>query len=91
VDDAAIAYYLIGNSGSNKSDYFIGTGRPETLTQIFSRFKKLIETGVFVDTQEVPDGCLPQIKFYDAKPLQTDLGFIASSPLLSIAKMVNKS
>jgi nucleoside-diphosphate-sugar epimerase len=36
-DDVAQAYYLLGNYGKNKADYFIGTSRPASLVDYFER------------------------------------------------------
>lgn len=43
IDEVAKAYYLIGQRGKNKGDYFIGTGDPKTLAQYFLQFKLTIE------------------------------------------------
>lgn len=37
IKDLSMAYYLIGLHGKNKSNYFIGTGKPMTLVDYFER------------------------------------------------------
>lgn len=39
IQDVVEAYYLVGEKGKNKSDYFIGTGSPNTLINYFGMFK----------------------------------------------------
>ncbi len=39
LEDVANAYYLLGHYGKNKSDYFIGSGRPQKLVDYFEFFK----------------------------------------------------
>ena len=42
LEDVAKAYYLIGQKGKNKADYFIGTAEPKTLANYFNIFKNII-------------------------------------------------
>lgn len=42
LEDGARAYRLIGEKGVNKSDYFIGTGEPKTLSQYFKQYDNLV-------------------------------------------------
>lgn len=41
--DVAKAYYLIGNEGQNKADYYIGTAEPRTLSEYFEIFEQGIK------------------------------------------------
>jgi nucleoside-diphosphate-sugar epimerase len=43
LEDLANAYYLIGQKGKNKADYFIGTAESRTLTDYFKIFKNIVE------------------------------------------------
>ena len=42
LEEGAKAYYLIGEKGVNKADYYIGSGKPKTLSQYFDQFKKIV-------------------------------------------------
>jgi nucleoside-diphosphate-sugar epimerase len=42
LEECARAYYLIGNNGVNKADYYIGSGDPKTLSQYFDQFEKVV-------------------------------------------------
>ena len=43
ISDVAKAFYLIGEKGKNKADYYIGTGRPNTLKNYFEYFEDLVK------------------------------------------------
>jgi len=76
INDVARAYYLIGAGGRNKSDYFIGTGTPTTLSHFFDKFEKLI-SGVGKndsDNTHPADACL-----FSIEKLTSDTGFVPAA------------
>lgn len=50
VNDAVQAFYLIGENGQNKDEFFIGSGEPKTLKQYFTEFSLLFGEGKYVKT-----------------------------------------
>ncbi len=42
LEEGTKAYYLIGEKGKNKADYFIGSGEPKTLAHYFDQFNAAI-------------------------------------------------
>jgi nucleoside-diphosphate-sugar epimerase len=86
-DDVARAYYLIGQRGMNKADYFIGTSRPATLKQHFERFKSLLQGAHVEDYATVTDS---RAQFFDPLALQLDTGFVASAGLQEIIQHVRQ-
>jgi nucleoside-diphosphate-sugar epimerase len=75
LEEAARAYRLIGDKGVNKSDYFIGTGDPKTLSQYFDQFKN-IESGLDHDDDlEFLNNNLLSSADFSINDLTRDTGF----------------
>ncbi len=75
VDDVAQAYYLIGNYGKNKANYFIGTSEPITLNEYFYHLKNMT-AGEKVKFEEVQSS---DLNFFSIEELQNDTGFKPST------------
>ncbi len=71
-EDTALAYYLIGMKGLNKSDYYIGCGQPIVLRDYFSQFENYIK-GMPVVKKDYSD--IFSSDFFKTDQLQTDTGF----------------
>ena len=74
-DDVARAYYLIGQEGRNKADYFIGTSRPATLKQYFAQFERLVRGEPAMPTESISD---ERVQIFSTHELQQETGFVAS-------------
>ena len=81
LEDVAHAYHLIGQKGLNKADYYIGVGKPATLSQHFKRFNQLI-CGRFDNENESDKNSQGQL--FDVEPLRRDTGFVAALGLKNI-------
>lgn len=75
VDDVARAYGLIGSSGKNKADYFIGSSRPATLGQYFQVVKECVEGHGHVLAEP---NAVDEAELFDTDPLYRDTGFRAT-------------
>ncbi|MDG1012728.1 MAG: NAD(P)-dependent oxidoreductase [Luminiphilus sp.] len=75
-DDVARAYYLIGQKGRNKADYFIGTSRPTTLRQYFEQFQQLVLGLPVQPDKPVSD---KSARLFDTHALRQDTGFVTSA------------
>lgn len=76
IDDVAEAYLLIGRSGRNKANYFIGGLKPATLGWYFHMIKHAVDghAGAPKEVTHVDHAGL-----FDTAPLYHDTGFIAST------------
>lgn len=89
--DAVKAYYLIGENGKNKADYFIGSGEPRTLAHYFAQFKAVANDVAYFDADYSPSG--EQILGTDTfsiADLIRDTGFILSGTFEDFTKKVVK-
>jgi len=75
-DDVARAYYLIGNYGKNKANYYIGTSKPGTLAQYFQYVKDLIGG---VECSDWGLMAVEKASLFDISQLHTDTGFVAEN------------
>lgn len=87
LDDVARAYYLIGTNGKSKADYFIGTSRPATLTEYFSRFEDIVKNQ---HCEEEDLAAVTDTEFFSAVAIHMDTGFVASTRLKDIIQKVHK-
>ena len=80
-DDCAKAYYHLGVSGKNKSDYFIGSGKPMTLHQFFNEFSKETQGKNldWFDKQKNEELLLAKENF-DNSELINHTGFVPNNP-----------
>jgi len=87
LEDVARAYHLIGQKGLNKSDYYIGTGKPATLQQ---HFKRLIQTigGRYDSHNDLIDG--DYARLFDVQRLRQETGFVTALGLQNIIENVGK-
>ena len=71
--EVALAFELIGKNGKNKSDYFIGTGKPIKLLNFFENFEQSVKNNKVekfenVMTEEIK-------KMFNVNNLYLDTGF----------------
>jgi nucleoside-diphosphate-sugar epimerase len=85
LDDVVRAYYLIGNIGKNKANYFIGTSKPATLAQYFARFERIVKNQCSVDADLV---AATETDFFSTVAIHQDTGFVASTRLEDIIEKV---
>ncbi len=74
--DVAKAYYLIGLHGNNKADYFIGSGKPTTLSDYFQQFETATKS-MTIDEKDYSSHY--SSVFFNTDLLHADTGFIAST------------
>lgn len=72
LDDVARAFLLIGQSGTNKADYFIGTGKPTTLRHFFNSFQRRMSGAPEEGALPMPPDVLEQ---FSVAQLRQDTGF----------------
>lgn len=75
LEEAARAYRLIGEKGINKSDYFIGTGHPKTLSQYFDQCKNIVGDLDHYDDLEFFNNKLLSSADFSIDDLTRDTGF----------------
>lgn len=85
VEDVANAYFLIGRSGKNKSDYFIGSSKPATLGRYFLMISRLVKGHGSVPVEVDPGD---DVGLFDTAPLYRDTGFIAMTRLQDVINAV---
>ncbi len=73
--DVASAYYLLGLKGVNKSDYYLGYGKPTTLGNYFINFEKYTK-GLTID--ELDYSHIFSYHFFNNDLLCNDTGFSPS-------------
>ena len=78
IEDVAQAYYLVGQKGKNKANYYIGSGEPKTLSQYFEIAEK--KNGVSKscpdDHQPSTDRLLLTAEDFSINDLRLDTGFV---------------
>ncbi|MBS0617799.1 MAG: NAD(P)-dependent oxidoreductase [Spirochaetes bacterium] len=89
IDDVARAFYLIGLSGKNKADYFIGTSRPATLAQYFEAFESLVNIRGSENADFVTPKNLNTVNF-ETETLHRDTGFIATALFQNLLKALRR-
>ena len=77
------AYHLIGLSGKNKADYFIGTSRLITLSQHFEIFECLVSSKY---SDKVENTTAASVVSFDTDALYQDTGFVAKVRFQDIIK-----
>lgn len=83
LDDLARAFYLIGLSGKNKADYFIGNSRLITLMHHFEIAKSIVN-GSYSDTSDIDD--VANFRSVNTEELYQDTGFVATIKFQDIIK-----
>lgn len=83
-DDVSRAYYLIGKTGENNSNYFIGTAKPFTLKKFFELseicFKN--QKPIYQKQSSSHD------TIFDTSQLESDCGFIALEDPLNLIRKI---
>lgn len=91
VDEGAKAFYLIGEKGVNKSDYFIGSGSPKTLTEYFHQFMAELDDKPTESTSSsVPENLILTKSDFSINSLKKDTGFIPQKTNNDIFKQIIK-
>ena len=85
LEDVASAYHMIGTSGVNKADYYIGIGNPATLQQHFERCKQLVARKNKVSSDLAPND---PFQIFDIHTLRRDTGFQAT---LRLRDVINRA
>lgn len=80
-EECAKVYYLLGRSGKNKADYFIGTGNPITLHEFFNQCAQNVN-GDEAHNLEPPskENLILKKEDFDISELVNDIGYTPSSP-----------
>ena len=81
LEDVANAYFLIGQSGKNKADYFIGSSKPATLRRYFHIISRLVHGH---DDVPVVGNTCEDVGLFDTAKLHRDTGFIATTRLQDV-------
>jgi len=79
--ELARAYFLIGMSAENKSEYYIGSGTPRTLSEYFSLFSSIIDGKNIIKSKN--DNLSSD---FNVNPIAKDLGFELKYGFEDIAK-----
>ena len=88
MEDVAKAYYLIGLHGKNKSDYFIGTSKPMTLSQYFEYFEQLKKG--YQKKKLIINSNVPEHGVFSIDDLVNDTGFELTFPLSGLYSNIGK-
>lgn len=75
--DIAEAYYLIGQSGKNKADYYIGTGKPRSLRHYFGICERQVDPSVAL-TADVDHDNYREDETFNTQMLTDDTGFVST-------------
>ena len=80
-EECAKVYYLLGQSGKNKSDYLLGSGNPMTLHEFFNDFSLKIN-GEKVDASEAlpSNNLILEREDFNITDLINDTGFRPNGP-----------
>lgn len=81
IDDVAKAYFLIGRSGKNKADYFIGSSKPATLGRYFRMISRLANGH---DSGPAEGNPGDDAGLFDTTMLYRDTGFTATTRLQDV-------
>ena len=88
LEEVAHAYFLIGESGVNKADYYIGSKTPSTLSQYFSNFKKYIQKKQLSPYERLDES---QLKLFSTSQIEIDTEFVPSESFsIFMSQAVNK-
>lgn len=87
IDDIANAYYLIGEKGENKADYYIGTSCPKTLDEYF-RISKGIREGETNDQEAVFSREGSGFDLFNTALLERDTGFVLGRKFEDFAQRI---
>jgi nucleoside-diphosphate-sugar epimerase len=85
--ELARAYFLIGMSAENKSEYYIGSGMPRTLSEHFSLFSSIID-GKNIIKSKKNDNLSSD---FNVDLIAKDLGFELKYDFEDIAKKLKNS
>ena len=81
VDEVARAFFLIGFEGQNKADYFIGTGKPQSLSDYFDDFSRLCQDQEITNASRPGN---PNAYLFDTSLLEQDVSFTSCSSLVKV-------
>ncbi|MDA9309049.1 NAD(P)-dependent oxidoreductase [Flavobacteriaceae bacterium] len=82
--DLSKAYYLIGQNGRNKANYFIGTGEPMTLVDYFMKLEYSLKGLTKVTEDSIKrQNLILEHKDFDILALKKDTGFEINNTFLN--------
>ena len=86
LDEVVNSYFLIGEKGKNKANYFIGTGKPLTLEQYFDYFKNILK-----DEYKFPPVKYKEsdLEIFSTEDLKLDTGFKIENHFKDIKNYLN--
>jgi nucleoside-diphosphate-sugar epimerase len=88
LEEVAHAYFLVGKSGVNKADYYIGSKTPSTLSHYFSNFKKYIQKEQLSPYERLDES---QLKLFSTSQIEIDTKFVPSESFsIFMNEAVNK-
>ncbi len=82
VEDVAYAYFLLGERGRNKADYFVGCASPVLLTELFTQFDAAINRA----NPFRLNSSISELGFFSSGLLRADTGY--SPPCFPFEKLL---
>jgi nucleoside-diphosphate-sugar epimerase len=83
IEDLSKAFYYIGLKGKNKSNYFIGTGKPKTLISLFTELENSLQ-GIKSKPESDELNLILKHKDFDVSDLKNDTGFEINNTFLNL-------
>lgn len=88
LEEVVHAYFLVGQNGLNKADYYIGSKTPSTLIQYFSNFKNYVQKEKLRPYERLNELYL---KFFSTSQIEIDTKFVpADSFSIFMSEVVKK-
>jgi UDP-glucose 4-epimerase len=88
LEEVAQAYFLVGESGVNKADYYIGSKTPSTLSHYFSNFKKYVQKKQLSPYERLDES---HLKLFSTSQIEIDTKFVPSESFsIFMSQAVNK-
>ena len=87
LDDVAHSLFLLGKSGQNKADYYVGPSMPLLLTELFDYFSKLKRKKDITETNaRITNSKKLPVHAFDNSLLQKHTGFSPSDSYVTLAQ-----
>ena len=88
LEEVAQAYFLVGESGVNKADYYIGSKTPSTLSHYFSNFRKYVQKKQLSPYERLDES---HLKLFSTSQMEIDTKFVPSESFsIFMSQAVNK-
>lgn len=75
LEEVAHAYFLVGENGVNKADYYIGSKTPSTLSHYFSNFRKYVQMRQLSPYEGLDE---LHLKVFSTSQIESDTKFVPS-------------